>query len=66
MHHEIGQAAGLVLDLLTRHGECSALKIRSDLRMTQTALYLAFGWLSREGKVDIVARDRTYWVVAKP
>ncbi|MBL0350552.1 MAG: winged helix-turn-helix domain-containing protein [Elusimicrobia bacterium] len=65
MHHEIGQAGGLVLEYLTRQGESSALQIRSDLRLTQTLLYLALGWLSREGKIDIVARDRTYWVLVK-
>jgi hypothetical protein len=65
MHHEIGHAAGEVWSYLTPQGECSVLKIRSDLKYSQTLLFLSLGWLSREGKIDLVYRDRTYWARAK-
>lgn len=65
MHHEIGQAAGEIWSYLGARGESSVLKIRSDLKYSQTLLHLALGWLSREGKIDLVIRDRTTWARAK-
>jgi hypothetical protein len=65
MWHDIGQTAGLVLGFLSERGESSSLQIRSSLKISQTLLFLSLGWLAREGKIDIVYRDRSYWVSSK-
>jgi hypothetical protein len=62
MGDEIGQVAGQVWWFLDRHGESSTLHIRSSLKITQTLLFLALGWLAREGKISLLYRDRSYWV----
>lgn len=62
MWDEIGQAAGQVWSFLDLHGECSTLQIRSSLKITQTLLFLALGWLAREGKITMIYHDRSYWV----
>ncbi len=65
MWHEIGQTAGRVVQYLEEHPDASTLQIRSSLKITQTLLFLSLGWLSREGRVDLVYRDRGYWVTIK-
>lgn len=62
MQDEIGQTAGLVWEFLDINGESSTLQIRSSLKITQTLLFLSLGWLAREGKVQLLYRDRCYWV----
>lgn len=61
MEHEIGQTAGEVWKLIAERGEVSTLQIRSHLKLSQSLCFLALGWLAREGKSDLVYRDRTYW-----
>lgn len=55
---EIGQIAGDVWRYLDQHGETSTLKLRSALKVSQSALFLALGWLSREDQVTILTEDR--------
>lgn len=62
MWDEIGQVAGQVWGFLDVHGESSTLQIRSSLKITQTLLFLALGWLAREGKISLIYHDRSYWV----
>jgi hypothetical protein len=62
MDADIGFLAGDLWKFLSENGESSALKIRSVLKLSQSHLYMALGWLAREGKVSIVYRDRVYWV----
>lgn len=65
MWHEIGQTAGQVFQYLETRSEASSLQIRSHLKITQSLLFLSLGWLSREGRVEILYRDRTFWVQLK-
>ncbi|MGQ0645061.1 MAG: winged helix-turn-helix domain-containing protein [Elusimicrobiota bacterium] len=54
---EIGQAAGAVWQYLEWHGETSTLKLRASLKMSQSSLFLALGWLAREGKVRLLSDE---------
>ncbi|MBL0057723.1 MAG: winged helix-turn-helix domain-containing protein [Elusimicrobia bacterium] len=65
MWDEIGQTAGQVWTFLEARGESSSLHIRSSLKISQTLLCLSLGWLAREGKIDIIYRDRSYWVLPR-
>jgi hypothetical protein len=62
MRDEIGLTAGQVWEFMDGRGETSTLQIRSSLKITQTLLFLALGWLAREGKISLLYRDRCYWV----
>ncbi|MBI4396151.1 MAG: winged helix-turn-helix domain-containing protein [Elusimicrobia bacterium] len=65
MWNDIGQLAGDVWRYLDLHGETSTLKLRSSLKISQSLLFLALGWLGREGKIHIVSSDRGYRVSIK-
>lgn len=58
MHAKIGQTAGEIWRYLNQHGETSTLRLRSALKVPQSHLYLSLGWLSREGKVNIINGER--------
>ncbi len=65
MQPEVGEAAGEVWRYLDRHGEASALKLRADLKISQSLLFLALGWLSREGKITLLREERGYRAVLR-
>jgi len=54
---DIGTLAGKTWKYLSKNGESPALKIRADLRLSNTNLFLAIGWLAREDKVNISAKN---------
>ena len=61
MQDRIGMAAGQIWHFLDENGEESTpIKIRAHLGLSNTMLYLALGWLSREGKVNIIPFEYTY------
>lgn len=54
LQNDIGIAAGDIWRYLDAHGEASTLQLRSSLKLSHTLLFLALGWLAREGKVRAV------------
>ncbi len=48
---EIGNAAGEVWRLLDAEGDLSIADIQKKLNLPEYLLYLAIGWLCREGKI---------------
>jgi hypothetical protein len=54
MKEKIGTNAGRIWEYLFNHGTVGALKLKADLGMPNTSLYLALGWLAREEKIEIV------------
>ena len=60
MQNRIGMAAGQIWHFLDENGESTPIKIKAHLGLSNTMLYLALGWLSREGKVNIVPFEYTY------
>ena len=65
MIERIGHAAGEIWGYLLEHGESSPIKIKANLGMSNTMLYLALGWLARENKVNIVQQDYSYKISLK-
>jgi hypothetical protein len=63
---EIGQIAGDVWRYLDRNGETSALRLRSALKVSQSSLFLALGWLCREEKVRVTPGEKGYRVALVP
>jgi len=65
MISRIGFAAGEIWKYLNENGESSPIKIKANLGMSNTMLYLALGWLSREDKVNIEQVDFSYKISLK-
>lgn len=56
----IGNVAGQIWHYLDLVGESTPIKIKAQLGLSNTMLYLALGWLSRENKVSIVQHEYSY------
>lgn len=61
----VGFAAGEIWKYLSENGESSPIKIKANLGLSNTMLYLALGWLARENKVDIKQQDYSYIISLK-
>ncbi|MDR1695862.1 MAG: winged helix-turn-helix domain-containing protein [Endomicrobium sp.] len=61
----IGIAAGEIWKYLSENGESSPIKIKANLGLSNTMLYLALGWLSREDKVNIAQFEYSYKISLK-
>jgi hypothetical protein len=60
MSSKVGLIAGDIWYFLSESGESSPIKIKVALGISNTMLYLALGWLSREDKVVIEQNDEEY------
>jgi LEA14-like dessication related protein len=60
MQSDIGLVAGDIWRYLIENGDSSTIKIRVSLGISNTMLYLALGWLSREDKINIIIMDYSY------
>ena len=65
MVDEIGSTAGKIWDYLDKNGEVTALKLKSALGVTNTALYMGIGWLAREDKLIIIDYSKGYKISLK-
>jgi len=65
MEDIIGSTAGDVWSLLNSQGPLTTLKLKSTLGIPNSMLYLALGWLAREGKIDMQESGHTYVVSLK-
>ncbi len=65
MTNQIGFLAIDICNMLKDSGEVSVLRIRSGLNVSNTLVFLAIGWLSREGRVHIRKEGDDYlvWLV---
>ncbi|MDR1926516.1 MAG: winged helix-turn-helix domain-containing protein [Endomicrobium sp.] len=63
---KIGLIAEEVWQYLLENGkEASTIKIKTNLEMSNTTLYLALGWLLREDKVNIIQDEYSYLISLK-
>ncbi|MFH1540307.1 MAG: winged helix-turn-helix domain-containing protein [Elusimicrobiota bacterium] len=65
MDSEIGITAGHIWEYLDKNGETTALKLKSILGVANTVLYMGIGWLSREGKINVVEYTKGYKISIK-
>ncbi|MDR1522415.1 MAG: winged helix-turn-helix domain-containing protein [Endomicrobium sp.] len=65
MQSSIGLLAGDIWKYLIENGDSSTIKIRVSLGISNTMLYLALGWLSREDKINIIPMDYSYKISLK-
>ncbi|MDR1941465.1 MAG: winged helix-turn-helix domain-containing protein [Endomicrobium sp.] len=62
---QIGFAAGAIWQYLGEHGQSYPIKIKANLGLSNTLLYLALGWLAREDKVNITRTEHSYVISLK-
>ncbi len=58
MEQEIGAISGVVWRYLYKHGKTSITKLVADVsfeaKIEKSIVYMAIGWLAREGKLNFV------------
>lgn len=59
MEQTIGETAGLIWNYLDSHGETEVTKIKFDLNLNNTTLFLSLGWLLRENKIQLQKEKNT-------
>jgi hypothetical protein len=65
MSLKIGSAAGEIWQYLSMNEKATPIDIKASLCISNTILYLALGWLSREDKVNIVQDEHSYIISLK-
>lgn len=53
LKNEIGTNAGRIWQYLEENGESNSKVLKKALKLTDAKLYMAIGWLYREGKVGL-------------
>lgn len=59
---EIGELAGKVWRYLEANGKTGIIKLKIDLRVDNSKIFLALGWLARENKLLIERTDDGFFV----
>ncbi len=65
MQDSIGTNAGLVWQYLEEHGPATTMKLKSALGIPSSMLYLALGWLEREGKIEMTEEAHAFRISLK-
>lgn len=65
MNADIGILAGEIWNFLLENGESDIVHVKLSLKITNTMVFLALGWLSREEKVEIRRDKHTLFVRLK-
>ncbi len=53
MIEEVFSTPGKIWSYLSEHGETSVYKLKKDLKLPDSMLYIGIGWLAKEGKLEI-------------
>ncbi len=61
----VGEVAGRIWDYLDQYGEVTILRLKSYLKVSNTLICMAIGWLAREDKVIIQKQKREYTISLK-
>jgi hypothetical protein len=59
----VAQNAGKILELL-KTGENTSWDLKLKLHLSSSALYLALGWLSAQGKIELYPQDLNFKIKA--
>jgi len=67
MEDRIGDTAGKVWHLLNETGNVSVTNIVNDVDESPSLVYMAIGWLAREGKIEFLesGKRRGYRVILR-
>lgn len=67
LKNEIGTNAGRVWQYLEENGESNSKVMKKALKLTDANLYMAIGWLYREGKVGLFkkGKEQVFFLIFK-
>jgi hypothetical protein len=65
MIDKVGETAGRIWQYLSEHGETTGLKLKTNLKLTNSMVYMGVGWLSREDKVLVKDAKKDYKISLK-
>lgn len=65
MIDKIGTTAGKIWEFLNEHKETTILKIKTNLKLSNSLVCIGIGWLAREGKVNIKTGKKDYKISLK-
>lgn len=65
METEIGNAAGTIWRILAGKGPLPLTQLKREAGLADQLLFMAVGWLAREGKVDVMKDGRTLRVALR-
>jgi hypothetical protein len=65
MDEKIGSLSGEIWQYLSTNGPVTVLKLKSCLAVPNSLLFLALGWLAREGKIKITQTEPVLTVALK-
>jgi hypothetical protein len=62
---KVGEAAGLIWLAIDSQGPLKMTALKKQLKLNDTILNMALGWLAREDKIEMTASGRTFLVQLK-
>jgi len=62
---KVGEAAGLIWLAIDSQGPLKTTALKKQLKLNDTILHMALGWLAREDKIEMTASGRTFLVQLK-
>ncbi|MEK7312107.1 MAG: winged helix-turn-helix domain-containing protein [Chloroflexota bacterium] len=62
---KVGEAAGLIWQAIDSQGPLKMTALKKLLKINDTILNMALGWLAREDKIEMTASGRTFLVQLK-
>ena len=62
MEQNIGKMAGKVWKALEKRGDCTPKVLQTSLKAKSDQVYMALGWLAREGKVNFNSTKSSFKV----
>ncbi|MCL4522940.1 MAG: winged helix-turn-helix domain-containing protein [Acidobacteria bacterium] len=62
---EVGETAGLIWQAIDSQGALKLTALKKQLKLNDTILHMALGWLAREDKIEMTAAGRTFLVQLK-
>ncbi|HBU68945.1 MAG TPA: hypothetical protein DEE98_01015 [Elusimicrobia bacterium] len=65
MEEDIGKTAGTIWNYLNQNGPVKTIKLKSELGISNTAMFMALGWLSRENKIVITESGHSFNISLK-
>ena len=66
MEQNIGMMAGKVWKTLEKKGDCTPKVLQTSLKAKSDQVYMALGWLAREGKVNFNQTKSSFKVSINP
>jgi len=61
----IGENAGKIWEVLNGQGQLNATTIKKKTGLNDKNLFLALGWLAREGKLTVEQKGNVLWLGLK-